>query len=58
MLITIQNCDHFIYLGLDTFNTPVFLNTHIDLKIALHVIQARNNLESCYLQHNYMIIIH
>lgn len=40
MLITIQNCDHFIYLDLDTFNTPVFFNTRMDLKTILHVIQA------------------
>lgn len=57
MLITIQNCDHFIYLDLDTFNTPVFFNTRMDLKTILHVIQARNNLESCSLQHKYKILL-
>lgn len=49
MLITTQNCDHFIYLDLDTFNTSVFFNTHIDLKMTLHVIQPRNNLEELLL---------
>lgn len=40
MLITIHNCDHFIYLDLDTFNTPVFFNTRMDLKTILHVIRG------------------